>query len=63
MREEYEINRFERENMANFEANMKNAKLMAILTPVIEFVAALGVTAIIWFAAEALYMVKLHRVR
>ncbi|MFA7069006.1 MAG: lipid A export permease/ATP-binding protein MsbA [Acidaminococcaceae bacterium] len=48
VREEYEIDRFERENMANFEANMKNAKLMATLTPVIEFVAALGVTAIIW---------------
>ena len=53
VREEYEINRFERENMANFEANMKNAKLMAILTPVIEFVAALGVTAIIWFGGRS----------
>ena len=48
VREEYEIERFEKENKANFEANMKNAKLMATLTPVIEFVAALGVTAIIW---------------
>ena len=53
VREEYEINRFERENMANFEANMKNAKLMATLTPVIEFVAALGVTAIIWFGGRS----------
>jgi ATP-binding cassette, subfamily B, bacterial MsbA len=53
VREEYEIDRFERENMANFEANMKNAKLMAILTPVIEFVAALGVTAIIWFGGRS----------
>ena len=32
---------------------MKNAKLMAILTPVIEFVAALGVTAIIWFGGRS----------
>jgi len=53
VREEYEINRFERENMANFKANMKNAKLMAILTPVIEFVAAIGVTAIIWFGGRS----------
>ena len=31
---------------------MKNAQLMALLTPVIEFVAALGVTAIIWYGGH-----------
>ena len=31
---------------------MKNAQLMALLTPVIEFVAAIGVTAIIWYGGH-----------
>lgn len=49
VREKYEIDRFEKENKANFTANMKNAQLMAILTPIIELVAAIGVSAIIWY--------------
>lgn len=49
VREDYEIERFEQENKANFFANMKNAQLMAILTPIIELVAAIGVSAIIWY--------------
>jgi subfamily B ATP-binding cassette protein MsbA len=49
VREEYEIGRFEKENKANFNANMKNAQLMAVLTPAIELVAAIGVSAIIWY--------------
>ena len=49
VREQYEIERFERENEANLKANLKNAKYMATLTPTIEFVAALGVTLILWY--------------
>ncbi len=53
VREEYEINRFDKQNKTNFDANMKNAQLMATLTPVVEFTAALGVTAIIWFGGRS----------
>lgn len=49
VREDYEIERFNRENYFNFRAQMKTAQLMATLTPVIEFLAAIGVTAIIWY--------------
>ena len=52
VREDYEIKRFCNQNFANFRANMKNAQLMALLTPVIEFVAAIGVTAIIWYGGH-----------
>ena len=50
--EQYEIERFERENEANLKANLKNAKYMATLTPTIEFVAALGVTLILWYGGN-----------
>ncbi len=52
VREQYEIDRFERENEANLNANLKNARYMATLTPTIEFVAALGVTLILWFGGN-----------
>ena len=52
VREQYEIDRFIRENEANLKANLKNAKYMATLTPTIEFVAALGVTMILWFGGN-----------
>lgn len=52
VREGYEIERFEKENVANFKANMRNAKYMATLTPVIELVAALGVTVILWYGGH-----------
>lgn len=51
-REDYEIERFNRENYHNFRAQMKTAQLMATLTPIIEFLAALGVTAIIWYGGR-----------
>lgn len=53
VRELYEIARFDQQNKANFYANMKSAKLMGTLSPVIEFIAALGVTAIIWFGGRS----------
>lgn len=52
VREDYEDDRFDVENRANFRANMKNAQLMATLTPVVELVAAIGVTMIIWYGGN-----------
>lgn len=49
VREDYEIERFNRQNMLNFRAQMKNTQVSATLTPVVEFVAAVGVTGIIWY--------------
>ncbi|SFL61922.1 lipid A export permease/ATP-binding protein MsbA [Pelosinus propionicus] len=51
-REEYEIERFQKENNQNFRAQMKNSQIMATLTPVIEFLAAIGVTMIIWYGGK-----------
>lgn len=52
VRKDYEVDRFDVENRANFRANMKNAQLMATLTPVVELVAAIGVTMIIWYGGN-----------
>ena len=52
VREDYEIGRFNQENYFNFQAQMKTAQLTATLTPVIEFLAALGVTIIIWYGGR-----------
>lgn len=52
VREDYEVDRFDVENRANFRANMKNAQLMATLTPVVELVAAIGTTMIIWYGGN-----------
>jgi len=49
VREEYEIKRFKVQNESNFRAQMKNTQVMATLTPVVEFLAAIGVTCIIWY--------------
>ena len=49
VREAYEINRFEHQNILNFQAAMKNVKLMSLLTPTVEFLAAVAVTFIVWF--------------
>lgn len=51
-REDYEIDRFQKENNHNFRAQMKNSQIMATLTPVIEFLAAIGVTLIIWYGGK-----------
>lgn len=49
VRESYEIKRFEKQNILNFQAAMKNVKLMSLLTPTVEFLAAVAVTFIVWF--------------
>lgn len=48
-REEYEIGRFDTENRRNFSAAMKATKLTSLLTPMVEFAAAIAVTVIIWY--------------
>ena len=49
VRENYEIKRFCRHNELNFQAAMKNVQLTSLLTPSVEFLAAISVTVIIWF--------------
>ncbi len=53
MREGYEVDRFDKENMNNFRANMKYAQLSSTLTPTIEFVAAVGVSIILWYGGNS----------
>ena len=52
VREEYEIARFNRENLSNFRAQMRASQLSATLTPVVEFLAALAVTVIVWYGGN-----------
>ncbi len=49
VREDYEIQRFCRQNELNFQAAMKNVQLKSLLTPTVEFLAAVAVTLIVWF--------------
>lgn len=49
VREDYEIKRFQVENDLNFQATMKNVRLTSLLTPTVEFLAAVAVTLIVWF--------------
>lgn len=49
VREDYEYKRFDDANYQSFRANMKNAQVSSLLTPTVEFLAALAVTAILWF--------------
>ncbi len=51
-REDYEIERFKLQNHQNFRAQMKNSQIMATLTPIIEFVASIGITMIIWYGGR-----------
>ncbi|MBQ1915758.1 MAG: lipid A export permease/ATP-binding protein MsbA [Selenomonadaceae bacterium] len=49
VREDYEIERFCKQNDLNFQAAMKNVQLTSLLTPTVEFLAAVAVTFIVWF--------------
>mgnify|MGYP000898030406 CR=1 FL=1 len=49
VREDYEIKRFCKQNELNFQAAMKNVQLTSLLTPSVEFLAAISVTVIVWF--------------
>ena len=48
-REDYEIKRFQNQNDLNFRANMKSVQLSSLLTPTVEFLAAVIVAVILWF--------------
>jgi len=48
-REEYEFERFSSENQANFRAKIKKTQYGAMLTPIVEFLAAISFTAILWY--------------
>lgn len=49
VRETYETDRFIKQNQLNFQAAMKNVQLTSLLTPTVEFLAAISVTFIVWF--------------
>ncbi|MBR3746676.1 MAG: ABC transporter ATP-binding protein, partial [Selenomonadaceae bacterium] len=49
VREDYEIDRFKVENELNFKATIDNVKISSLLTPTVEFLAAVAVTFIVWF--------------
>lgn len=53
VREDYETDRFDNQNKENFYANMKNIKLNALLTPTVEFVAAVGVAVVMWYGGRS----------
>lgn len=48
-REAYEVKRFENENQRNFRAVMRATKLTSLLSPMVEFSAAIAVTVILWY--------------
>ena len=48
-REEYEYERFQEENYANFKANLKNSQLKAILKPITEFLAGVSFIFVLWY--------------
>ncbi len=48
-REQYEIDRFHEVNEKSFRASMKTVQQTSQLSPVVEFLAAIAVTAIIWY--------------
>jgi subfamily B ATP-binding cassette protein MsbA len=51
-REEYERERFRRENQAYFEIYMKNARVESLSSPVMEMLGALGMGVILWFGGK-----------
>ena len=53
VREDYETNKFDNQNKENFYANMKNIKLNSLLPPTVEFVAAVGVTIVMWYGGRS----------
>ena len=51
-REEYEYERFQEENYANFRANLKSSQLKATLTPATEFLASLSFIVVLWYGGR-----------
>lgn len=50
--EEQEIKKFKEQNIINLHLNMKRAREMAMLPPLIEVLTALGLTVILWYGAR-----------
>ena len=48
-REDYEYQRFSRRNQEDFEARLKNSQYKAMLSPLVEFVASIAFTVILWY--------------
>lgn len=48
-REGFEVQRFEAENKRNFDAVIKATKLTSLLSPMVEFSAAIAVAVILWY--------------
>ena len=48
-RESHEVKRYENENQRNFRAVMRATKLTSLLSPMVEFSAAIAVTVILWY--------------
>jgi subfamily B ATP-binding cassette protein MsbA len=51
-REDYEYERFQEQNHANFQANLKNSQLKATLLPVTEFLGGLSFLIVLWFGGR-----------
>jgi subfamily B ATP-binding cassette protein MsbA len=51
-REDYERERFRRENQTYFEIYMKNARVESLSSPVMEMLGALGMGVILWFGGK-----------
>ncbi|MBK8423431.1 MAG: ABC transporter ATP-binding protein [Elusimicrobia bacterium] len=51
-RENYEKERFARENEAYFRIYMKNARVESLSSPVMEFIGAIGMGVILWFGGK-----------
>jgi subfamily B ATP-binding cassette protein MsbA len=47
-REDYERERFRRENLSYFQISMKNARVESLSSPVMEVIGAVGMAAILW---------------
>ena len=52
-REDFEDRRFEVQNERNFKTGMKAVRVSALLTPIVEFFAVIGVAAVFWYGGMA----------
>ncbi len=51
-REEHELERFQHQNMRNFRTSMKSVRTGALLNPIVELLAASGITIIMWYGGR-----------
>lgn len=58
-REEYEVNRFNHYLLQNLQVILKATRANAILTPVVEFLATVGVVLLIWYGGREVINEKL----